>query len=66
MTPEEYDRMVELCKKIQTEKDQQKFSELIYELSCLRERKRDQLGQNNPAREPLQVHSSLLNVALHD
>ena len=45
MTPEERERMLELCRKIQTENDQQKFSELLYELSCLLERKRDELAQ---------------------
>ena len=53
MSPEEHARMMELCQQIQTETDQQKFSELIYELSCLLERKRDELVQNNPAQKPL-------------
>jgi hypothetical protein len=53
MTPEEHDRMLELCRKIQTETDQQKFSALIYEMSCLLERKQDQLAQNEPSQKPL-------------
>ena len=39
--------MMELCQKIQTETDQQKFSELVYDLSCLLERKRGELRQND-------------------
>ena len=44
--------MMELCQKIQTETDQQKFSELIYELSCLLERKRDELVQKGSVQKP--------------
>jgi hypothetical protein len=52
MSPEEHGRMMELCQKIQTETDQQKFSELIYELSCLLERKRDELVQKGSVQKP--------------
>jgi hypothetical protein len=37
MTPEEVERMKRLCKLIQEEQDQQKFNELVMELSTLPE-----------------------------
>jgi hypothetical protein len=58
MTPEEHDRMLELCRKIQAEHDQQKFSALIYELSCLLERKKDDLAQNESGQKPLDSSTS--------
>ena len=58
MSPEEHDRMLELCQKIQAETDQQKFSALIYELSCLLERKKDDLAQNESVPKPLDSATS--------
>jgi hypothetical protein len=43
MTPEERDRMYELCKLIQDEKDPQKFSDLTDELNQLLDKKRERV-----------------------
>jgi len=43
MTPEEIERMNFLCKRIQEEQDQQKFSELVSELNTLLEAKERKL-----------------------
>lgn len=43
MTPEERERMNWLCLRIQDEKDQAKFMELVHELNALLERKHGRL-----------------------
>jgi hypothetical protein len=43
MTPEENERMNVLCRQIQTEKDQQKFTVLIEELNQLLAKKDERL-----------------------
>ena len=50
MTPDEVERMNALCKRIETEKDHNKFSQLIIELNELLERK------NNRLDHPSQPH----------
>ena len=49
MTPEETKRMFELCKKIQTEKDQETFNTLVRELNDLLAKKQTRLAPNPPA-----------------
>ena len=43
MTPDEVERMKELCQQIATEKDHSKFSQLLLELNELLERKNTRL-----------------------
>jgi len=45
MTPEERERMNSLCKQIQSEKDREKFTQLVIELNNLLERKESRLRQ---------------------
>jgi hypothetical protein len=47
MTPEERDRLMDLCEKITTENDRQKFSALVLELSYFLERIGDKLQASN-------------------
>ena len=49
MTPDEVDRMKVLCQQIETEKDHNKFSQLLLELNELLERKNKRLA---PATQP--------------
>jgi hypothetical protein len=51
MTPEERDRLMDLCQQITTEADRQKFSALVLELSYFLERIGDQLRSGNPGRD---------------
>jgi hypothetical protein len=44
MTPEEVERMNELCKRIETEKDHKRFSQLLAELNKLLEGTHHRLG----------------------
>ncbi len=48
MTPEEKERMNELCRQIQVEKDPQKFTELVSQLSALLDRKSERLHVVEP------------------
>ncbi len=43
MTPEETERMNQLCAQIKTEKDPQKFDELVRELNDLLEQKHERI-----------------------
>jgi hypothetical protein len=47
MTPEERERMNELCRQIQDEKDHQKFSSLIEELNRLLAKKDERLEKTS-------------------
>jgi hypothetical protein len=51
MTPEERDRLMDLCEKITTENDRQKFSALVLELSYFLERIGDKLQASNSGRD---------------
>jgi hypothetical protein len=46
MTPEERQRMYQLCALIETEKDRHRFLQLIEELNQLLERKEQRLGDD--------------------
>jgi hypothetical protein len=43
MTPEEYDRMLDLCARIKVEKDPEKFTELVDALNDLLDRKAERI-----------------------
>lgn len=47
MTPDERERMNELCRQIQVEKDQRKFAALIEELNELLAKKDERLGKTS-------------------
>jgi hypothetical protein len=49
MTPEERERMNGLCRQIQIEKDQRKFSALIEELKQLLAKKNERLEKTQPS-----------------
>jgi hypothetical protein len=49
MTPEEVERMKVLCQQIESEKDHNRFSQLIAELNELLERKNKRLDHHFPA-----------------
>jgi hypothetical protein len=49
MTPAERERMNELCRQIQDEKDQKKFSALIEELNRLLTNKEERFEKTSPA-----------------
>ncbi len=54
MTPEERERMNWLCQRIQDERDQKKFTDLVRELNDLLERKGHRLedtAKDGPAQE---------------
>ena len=48
MTSEEQEHMMKLCKQIQVEQDQQKFTQLIQELTALLDGKICPLGGKSP------------------
>lgn len=50
MTPEERERMMYLCQRIQEEQDRPKFMELVKELLELMERKESRLKANEKER----------------
>ena len=52
MTPEEMERMKVLCQQIETEKDHNRFSQLIRELNELLERKNKRLDHTHFPTEP--------------
>ena len=52
MTPEQRQRLGELCRQIETESDQKKFAQLVYEVNVLFEEAQDSMGgsqQTDPA-----------------
>jgi hypothetical protein len=50
MTPEERERMDELCKAVQAEKDPRKFDELVRELNELIEEKHERIHPEHKAK----------------
>ena len=56
MTREEKEKMDQLCRLIQTEKDQKKFSELIVELNKLLDKKTERLSVPLKSSVPSQKH----------
>ena len=48
MTPEEHERMLSLCKRIQDEKNQETFSKLVHDLDVLLAKKEERRGQGEP------------------
>ena len=48
MSPEERERMNWLCARIQEEKDQKRFTELVMELNALFEKKENRLADQGP------------------
>jgi len=51
MTPDEVERMKALCQQIETEKDHDRFTQLIAELNELLERKQHRLDRSSPPTE---------------
>lgn len=57
MTPEEREQMDELCKRIQEERDPQKFSELVAELDELLSTKEERLTSEPRPNAPIHQQS---------
>lgn len=49
MTPDERERLMDLCARIADEKDHKRFTELTLELSYLLEQHGDELKNNDPS-----------------